>query len=195
MICQRAVLLVLSCFLLLISACRSNESPTATPLPPPTDTPEPVSEPVDLLDTLARDGRFQTLLSTIETADLVEKLSSEGPYTVFAATDQAFADLPEGALDDSERMFDILLYHVIDEMLTSADLAGLSSVVTLLGDEAPLAVDGNTIRISNVPIEEADIRATNGVIHVVNTVLIPPSIVHDRNDDEHRFSNLALATR
>jgi uncharacterized surface protein with fasciclin (FAS1) repeats len=155
------------------------EPPTATPTSEPTATPEPSEPPTvpsTLLEIATAAGNFTTLLGAIEAADLNEKLNSEGPYTVFAPTDLAFEALPEGSLDDAETVYDILLFHIVEGKLMAADLADGEVLITLLGDELPVTVQGEEVAVGGAPIVLADIEATNGVIHVLESVLSPPSL-------------------
>lgn len=174
---------------LFLYGCNSEETPTAVPTaspptattaptePPPAPTSEPgPSELTDIVSTAQNQGIFSTLTGAIEQADLVEKLSTAGPYTLFAPTDDAFAALPSGSLDDSDVVFDILLFHVVEGTYGSGAIQGETALTTLLGDEMILSRDGDTIRIGDIVLTVTDIEATNGVIHVVDTVLMPPSI-------------------
>ncbi len=152
----------------------------ATPEPTvePTDTPVP--EPVDLAATLAAIPELSRLSAAIEQADLVEKLQSGGPFTLFAPTDAAFDALPAGALDHEDVLFDVLLYHIVDGELSLEELAGQSSLTTLLGDDLPLRMEGDVLYLGDDAVGQAavtgdPIQATNGVIYVVDGVLIPES--------------------
>jgi uncharacterized surface protein with fasciclin (FAS1) repeats len=159
------------------------EPPAPTQVPEPTATPEPTEEPKDIVDIAVEDGRFTTLVAAVEAAGLVETLKGEGPFTVFAPTDDAFAKLPEGTVEsllgDIPALTDILLYHVIPAKVMAAE------VVTLDGEMADTALEGKQVTIKvdggNVFLNEevmviiTDVEASNGVIHVVDTVLLPPS--------------------
>ena len=131
----------------------------------------------DIVETAASDGRFGTLVAAIEAAELTETLSTGGPFTVFAPTDQAFAALPEGAveglLDDPEALRSVLTYHVVPGEITSDQLAGTRlDVATVQGGEVHIdARDG--VRVNDANVTQADIAAANGVIHVIDTVLMP----------------------
>ena len=147
---------------------------------PPSDMEEEAMEQ-DIVDLAAADGRFTTLIAAVQAAGLEDTLKGEGPYTVFAPTDEAFAALPEGTiealLEDIPQLTDILLYHVIPGEVMAAD------VLTLDGQEAETALAGESLRISvengNVYLNETvqviitDIQASNGVIHVIDAVLLP----------------------
>ena len=136
---------------------------------------------MDIVDTAAADGRFNTLVAAVEAADLVDTLKGEGPYTVFAPTDDAFAALPDGTLDtlllpeNKQQLTDILLYHVVPGQVMAEDVVGLTSAPTVLGKDATVKVeDGRVFLNDNVEIIITDIETSNGVIHVIDSVLIPP---------------------
>jgi len=130
----------------------------------------------DLVDTAVAAGTFQTLAAALEAADLVDTLKGEGPFTVFAPTDEAFAKLPEGTVEallaDKEQLTRILTYHVVSGEVTSDQVAGLSNAVTVEGGE--LSIDASSgVRINDATVIQADVRASNGIIHVIDTVLLP----------------------
>lgn len=127
-------------------------------------------------------GSFNTLVAALQAAGLAETFASEGDYTVFAPTDDAFAALPEGTLDsllaDPEgALTQILTYHVVQGSVLAADVIGLDSATTLSGEDISITVDGDTVFLNDtVAVVTTDIQASNGVIHVIDGVLIPPSI-------------------
>jgi uncharacterized surface protein with fasciclin (FAS1) repeats len=138
-------------------------------------------EQPDIVDTAVTDGRFTTLVAAVQAADLAETLKSEGPFTVFAPTDEAFAALPEGTLDsllqpeNKQQLIDILLYHVVPGKVMAADVTNLSSAETALGEEVNISTqDGRVLLNGDVEIIITDIETSNGVIHVIDTVLLPP---------------------
>lgn len=141
----------------------------------------PVSQEAeaDLVETAVADGRFSTLATALEAAGLVETLQGEGPFTVFAPTDEAFAALPEGTLEEllanPEALSEVLLYHVVPGEVLAADVAGLTSADTVLGQPLSISVEGETVRVGAATVTETDIQAANGVIHVIDTVLLPPA--------------------
>jgi transforming growth factor-beta-induced protein len=148
-------------------------------LMPPSD--ESATGAMDIVDTAAADGRFTTLVTAVQAAELVETLKGEGPFTVFAPTDDAFASLPEGTLDtlllpeNKQQLTDILLYHVLPGQVMAADVTALTSATTVLGKDATIKVeDGKVFLNDNVEIIITDIETSNGVIHVIDTVLLPP---------------------
>jgi uncharacterized surface protein with fasciclin (FAS1) repeats len=133
----------------------------------------------DIVDTAASAGDFKTLVAAIEAAGLVETLKGKGPFTVFAPTDAAFAKLPAGTLEDllkpenKDKLTAILTYHVVAGKIMSADIAGKTEMVeSVEGDK--LTVDAmKGVKIDNATVTSADIEASNGVIHVIDTVLLP----------------------
>lgn len=180
-------ILYLAAVLLLLAACRPTPTPTpqpstATPVPPTATavpiepTPESPTVTGDLLDVLDATGQHALLVQAIEDADLTEKLQSEGPYTLFAPTDAAFAAEDAVLLDDPDLLFDILLYHVVEQALSADEAAAQGSVTSLLGDELTLSADGDRVRVNDAVVSQADVIAENGVVHTVDVVLIPPSL-------------------
>lgn len=145
----------------------------------PPSSAESAAEPT-IADIAVEDGRFTTLVTALEAAGLVETLSGEGPFTVFAPVDEAFAALPEGTveslLEDPEgALTDVLLYHVVDGEVMAEDVVGLTAAPTLLGQDITVAVDGDGQVLLNgtVQVILTDVEASNGVIHVIDGVLIP----------------------
>ncbi|MGI9658429.1 MAG: fasciclin domain-containing protein [Gaiellaceae bacterium] len=138
---------------------------------------EAATEIADIVDTAIAAGDFSTLVAAVQAAELVDTLKGEGPFTVFAPTDEAFAALPEGTLDDlllpenKDQLAAILTYHVVPGTVLSTDLAD-GQVATVNGEEVTIAVtDGVTVNGANVVT--ADIETSNGVIHVIDAVLLP----------------------
>jgi uncharacterized surface protein with fasciclin (FAS1) repeats len=136
------------------------------------------------------DGRFTTLVAALDAAGLVETLSSDGEYTVFAPTDDAFAALPEGTveslLEDPEgALTDILLYHVVGSVVPAADVVTYDSAVTLQGEQVSIAVeDGQVVLNDSATVIITDIEASNGIIHVIDAVILPPSMSEAAAADE-----------
>ncbi len=168
----------------------SGDSPdqvTVPTLPPTTTEPAPgatIAPEADIVATAASAGDFTTLLAAVEAAGLTETLQGEGPYTVFAPTDAAFeaalTDLgltAEELLADTETLTSILTYHVVEGEVPAADVVGLDgqSVATVNGAEVDITVDGETVMINDATVTQADVVASNGVIHVIDQVLIPPA--------------------
>jgi transforming growth factor-beta-induced protein len=166
---------------MVLAAC----APAATPTPEPTAMPEPTAtaapELADIVDTAVADGRFTTLAAALEAAGLVETLKGEGPFTVFAPTDDAFAALPAGTLDEllkpenKQQLVDILTYHVVPGKVMAADVAGLTSATTVLGKDVTIKVDMGNVYINDAKVILTDIETSNGVIHVIDSVLLPPT--------------------
>ena len=135
----------------------------------------------DIVDTAVAAGSFNTLVAAVQAAGLEDTLRGEGPFTVFAPTDDAFAALPEGTVesllqpDNKDQLVSILTYHVVAGKTKSTDLAGQSvSVATVNG--ADVAVDGTDgVTVNGANVVQADIWASNGVIHVIDAVIMPPA--------------------
>jgi len=134
----------------------------------------------DIVDTAAAAGDFGTLLAAAEAAGLVETLKSEGPFTVFAPTDAAFAALPAGTVEDllkpenKEALAGILTYHVIAGKVMSTDLTDGMEAATVNGDTVVIDLDGG-VMVDGANVVTADIEASNGVIHVIDAVIMPGS--------------------
>ncbi|NTU55587.1 MAG: fasciclin domain-containing protein [Anaerolineales bacterium] len=168
---------------LVLAACAPAATPTPapepTPMPEPTAMPEP--EPMDIVDTAVADGRFQTLVAAVTAAGLVDTLKGEGPFTVFAPTDDAFAKLPAGTIDslllpeNKQALTDILLYHVVSGKVMAADVVGLERATTVLGKDVAIKVDMGNVYINDAKVIITDIETSNGVIHVIDTVILPPA--------------------
>jgi uncharacterized surface protein with fasciclin (FAS1) repeats len=131
----------------------------------------------DIVETAVEAGQFNTLTSLLKKAGLVKTLKGKGPYTVFAPTDAAFAKVPQDTLDelgqDKAKLRSVLLYHVAGRKLTAAKIVKRRSVKTLNGQRVRIRVRGETVRVGGARVTTADVRASNGVIHVINKVLIP----------------------
>ena len=131
----------------------------------------------DIVETAIEAGQFNTLASLLKKAGLVKTLKGQGPYTVFAPTDAAFANVPQATLDelgqDKAKLRSVLLYHVAGRKLTAAKIAKRRSVKTLNGQRVRIRVRGETVRVGGARVTTADVGASNGIIHVINKVLIP----------------------
>lgn len=151
--------------------------------PSPTESDTGASE--DIVATATAAGSFTTLTSALEEAGLVETLQGDGPFTVFAPTDDAFSALPEGLLDDlllepEGQLREVLSYHVVPEQLMAADLSTMDgeSLTTVQGEDLTVRVDGDQVMLEDVtgntvPVEQPDLTASNGVIHAIGGVLLP----------------------
>jgi uncharacterized surface protein with fasciclin (FAS1) repeats len=133
----------------------------------------------DIVDTAVSAGSFKTLTTAIAAAGLVETLKGKGPFTVFAPTDEAFAKLPAGTLEsllkpaNKQKLTAILTYHVVAGNVKAADVVKLSSAKTLNGKLITIKTAGGKVLINGATVVKADIAATNGTIHVIDTVLMP----------------------
>ncbi len=139
--------------------------------------PEAEEESKTIVDIAVEDGRFTTLVAALQAADLDTVLSEDGPFTVFAPTDDAFAKLPEGTveslLETIPELRNILLYHVVSGNVLAADVVSLESAETLLGQNISISVTGDVVKINDSQVIITDIQGTNGTIHVIDTVLLP----------------------
>ncbi len=190
---------------LVLAAC----APATTPTPAPTNTPMPplpTEAPETIVDVAAADGRFTTLVAAVQAAGLAETLSGGGPFTVFAPTDEAFAKLPAGTLDEllkpenKQQLTDILLYHVVPAKVLAADVVNLSEAETALGAKAAVKVEGGKVFINDAEVLITDVEASNGVIHVIDTVLLPPAEeqamdIVDLAAADGRFTTLVAAVQ
>jgi uncharacterized surface protein with fasciclin (FAS1) repeats len=131
----------------------------------------------DIVDTAVAAGSFKTLATALEAADLVDTLKGAGPFTVFAPTDAAFAKLPagtvEGLLKDKAKLTSILTYHVVPGKVMAADVVKLDGAKTVNGQSVAIKVVDGKVMVDNATVSQADVAASNGVIHVIDTVLMP----------------------
>jgi uncharacterized surface protein with fasciclin (FAS1) repeats len=138
-------------------------------------------EPADIVDTAVAAGSFSTLVAAVQAAGLVETLKGEGPFTVFAPTDEAFAKLPAGTVeallaDPEGALTQVLLYHVVPGKVMSGDLSDGLEAATAQGENVTFTIGDGTAMVNDANIVAADVEASNGVIHVIDTVILPPSI-------------------
>ncbi len=144
--------------------------------------PEPTRAPSDIVDIATAADNFKTLVSAVQAAGLVDVLKGEGPFTVFAPTDEAFAKLPADTLADllkpenKDKLTAILTYHVVPGKVMAADVVKLTSAKTVEGSEVKITVDGSTVKVDDATVVQTDIEASNGVIHVIDSVILPPSL-------------------
>jgi uncharacterized surface protein with fasciclin (FAS1) repeats len=156
---------------LFLMGCDSNDVSEEIP------TPEPENTIVDV----AVAGGFDTLVAAVQAAGLVETLSGSGPFTVFAPTDAAFAKLPAGTVEsllepaNKDLLVSILTYHVVQGRVTSEQVVGLSKAPTVQGQDIAIAFSNGTVMINDASVTAVDIVASNGIIHVIDSVLLPPS--------------------
>ena len=181
---KRFVGVLALCILAMVYVACSSEEPTptrvpatATPVPAPTATAPPEPEVGTIVDVAVGNGSFTTLLAAVEAAGLADTLAGAGPFTVFAPTDDAFAQLPEGTVEgllgDVDALTSVLLYHVVSGDVKAADVVTLESAETLQGQSVAIAVDGGNVMIDDANVVIADVEASNGTIHVIDAVLIP----------------------
>lgn len=133
----------------------------------------------DIVGVAVEAGSFKTLVTALETAGLVETLQGKGPFTVFAPTDAAFAKLPKGTVEallaDKAQLVSILTYHVVPGKVTAADVIkmGRGNPATVNGQTLAILVSGGKVTVDDATVVKADVMATNGVIHVIDTVVLP----------------------
>ena len=136
-------------------------------------------ETTDLVDTAVAAGSFNTLAKALTAADLIGTLKGKGPFTVFAPTDDAFAKLPAGTLEsllkpeNKAKLQRILTYHVVAGKVMAADVVKMHSAKAVSGDMITIAADGGTVTVDNAKVVKTDILASNGVIHVIDSVILP----------------------
>ncbi|MBO9444370.1 fasciclin domain-containing protein [Ruegeria sp. R14_0] len=134
----------------------------------------------DIVDTAVGAGSFETLVAAVQAAELVDTLKGEGPFTVFAPTDEAFAALPEGTVEtllkpeNKDQLVAVLTYHVVPGKVMSGDLSDDMKAATVQGGEITIDLD-NGVMINDANVVQADIETSNGVIHVIDKVILPES--------------------
>lgn len=184
-----------------LAACQSAASPSPAPTAAPTEaatmapTPEPTMAPTpeptpmpteaampaeDIVAVATGAGTFTTLLAAAQAAGIVADLQGAGPLTLFAPTDEAFAKIPKADLDallaDPAKLKAVLYYHVVSGAVKAADVAGLTEATTLAGGKIAISVADGVVRLNDAAtVTATDIMASNGVIHVIDTVLLPPA--------------------
>jgi uncharacterized surface protein with fasciclin (FAS1) repeats len=133
----------------------------------------------DIVDVAASNGSFNTLVAAVKAAGLVETLKGEGPFTVFAPNDDAFAKLPEGTVEsllmpeNKDKLISILTYHVVPGKVMAADVVKLENAATVQGQNVMIKVNDVTVMVDNATVLATDVKASNGVIHVIDTVIMP----------------------
>uniref|UniRef100_A0A7C4PWC3 Fasciclin domain-containing protein n=1 Tax=Bellilinea caldifistulae TaxID=360411 RepID=A0A7C4PWC3_9CHLR len=191
-----------------LAACAPAATPTPTAMPTPMPMPTNTPAPQTIVDIAVADGRFTTLVAAVQAAGLVDTLAGEGPFTVFAPTDDAFAKLPAGTLEEllkpenKQQLTDILLYHVVAGKVMAADVVNLSEAETALGEKVTIKVEDGKVFINDAQVIITDIEASNGVIHVIDTVILPPSMTAEAPKDivdiavaDGRFTTLVAAVQ
>ena len=191
---KRSIALLVPALAIAIAACSSAASPSAAPTTAPTPTPAPTTAAApstapsasaaamtkDIVQTATEAGSFKTLLTAVKAAGLVETLQGKGPFTVFAPTDAAFAALPAGTLDgllkDPAALKKILLYHVVSGSVTADKVVGLTSATSVEGSPIAISVKDGTVYLNDsAKVVTPDVMASNGVIHVIDKVILPPA--------------------
>jgi uncharacterized surface protein with fasciclin (FAS1) repeats len=172
---KRLLVVSMAALTFALAACSGGATPT-----PATPAPTPAAEMGDIVATADAAGSFTTLLTAAKAAGLVETLQGEGPFTVFAPTDEAFAALPAGTLDkllaDPEALKKILLYHVVSGKVTADQVVGLTSADSVEGSPIAIAVKDGKVYLNDVAqVVKTDVMASNGVIHVIDQVILPPT--------------------
>ena len=150
------------------------------------DASKDASSAADIVDTAVAAGNFQTLVSAVEEAGLVDTLKGEGPFTVFAPTDEAFAKIPQDQLEsllanakkilqllELPGLSEILLYHVVSGKVMSTDLTDDMAVATVQGENVTINLDEGSVMVNDAKVVQADIECSNGVVHAIDTVLMP----------------------
>ena len=185
---NKRLIALLSVLALVIAACGSGDETAEDPAVETTVTTEASTETTmaeemaagTIVD-VAVENEFTTLVAAVEAAGLVETLQGEGPFTVFAPTDEAFAALPDGLLEsllaDTETLTSILTYHVVAGEVLAADVVGLESATTVQGEDISIAVEGDSVVLNgSATVVATDVAASNGVVHVIDQVILPPTV-------------------
>ena len=163
----------------------------------------PMVQQQDIVDTAAGAGKFNTLVAAVEAAGLVDTLKSDGPLTVFAPTDEAFSKLPEGTVEsllkpeNLKQLQDVLTYHVVSGNVMAADVVKLSSATTVQGEKIAIKVENGKIKVNDANVVAADVACKNGVIHVIDAVILPPGKpdIVDTAASAGKFTTLVAAVK
>ncbi len=167
---------------LVAAACGGDDSDAEATTTTAQATTTTVAEAMtDTIVDVAVAGGFDTLVTAVQAAGLADTLAGDGPFTVFAPTDEAFAALPEGVLDgllaDTDQLTAVLTYHVVSGKVLAADVVGLSSATSLQGEDLEIeVVDGGVVLNGTTNVTATDVEASNGVVHVIDEVLIPSAV-------------------
>jgi uncharacterized surface protein with fasciclin (FAS1) repeats len=191
---KRSIAIIVPALAIAIAACSASASPSAVPTAASTQSPAPTTAAApstapsasadamskDIVETAVQAGSFKTLVTAVKAAGLEETLQGNGPFTVFAPTDAAFAALPAGTLDgllnDPAALKKILLYHVVSGSVTADKVVGLTSATSAEGSPIAIAVKDGTVYLNDsAKVVTADVMASNGVIHVIDKVILPPA--------------------
>jgi uncharacterized surface protein with fasciclin (FAS1) repeats len=172
---MKTLLMLVSVAGLALAGCKKSDTTSSTT--PAGDTSTTAATVGTIPEVAAAAGSFTTLLAAVGAADLGATLSGPGPFTVFAPTDEAFAKIPKADLDallaDKAKLTAVLTYHVVAGKVMAKDVAGMTSATTVQG--GALAIDTSSgVKVGGATVITADVEASNGVIHVIDTVLLPP---------------------
>jgi uncharacterized surface protein with fasciclin (FAS1) repeats len=179
-----ALLLTLPLLAFGASACGDDEDEAASTAPAATATPEPTSTAEageDVVALAQATPDLSTLVKAVTAAELAETLQGDGPFTVFAPTNDAFAAVGQDALADllkprnREQLASVLTYHVVPGEMQAADLQDGQMLETVQGESLPVSVEGDQVKVGDATVAQADVEASNGVVHVIDAVLMPPS--------------------
>ncbi len=157
----------------------SAAAPALAEHPKGSEHPKAAAAAKDIVDTAVAAGSFGTLATALQAAGLVDTLKGKGPFTVFAPTDDAFKKLPAGTLEkllaDKAQLTKVLTYHVVSGKVMAADVVKLTSAKTVEGSSVKIAVANGAVKVNDANVVKTDVEASNGVIHVIDTVLLPPA--------------------
>ena len=174
--CSLAAAVIAGAGLMFAIGCEASADNNPAPAPAPAAA---VADSKDIVDTAVAAGSFKTLAAALKAAGLVDTLKGPGPFTVFAPTDEAFAKLPAGTVEsllkpeNKQKLTAILTAHVIAAKAMSGDLKDGQSVKTVNGQELTVKIDGGKVSVGGANVTKADVAAANGVIHVIDTVIVP----------------------
>lgn len=136
----------------------------------------------DIVDLAVGNDNLKTLVAAVKAGGLVDVLKGDGPFTVFAPTDEAFAALPKGTLEmllkpeNKDKLVKILTYHVVSGKVMSTDLSNGQKAATVQGDKVAVSIGGGNVKINDAKVVAADVKAKNGVVHVIDKVILPPNL-------------------
>ncbi len=157
----------------------SAATPALAEHPKGSEHPKTAAAAKDIVDTAVAAGSFNTLATALKAAGLVDTLKGKGPFTVFAPTDDAFKKLPAGTLEkllaDKAQLTKVLTYHVVSGKVMAADVVKLTSAKTVEGSSLKIAVANGAVKVNDANVVKTDVGASNGVIHVIDSVLLPPA--------------------
>jgi uncharacterized surface protein with fasciclin (FAS1) repeats len=163
------------------SSQAQNGTPAATPAPATTQPTAPAKKKPTIVDIAAKGKQFTTLVAALKAADLVDTLAGDGPFTVFAPTNAAFAKLPKGTVanllkpENKEQLKKVLTYHVVSGAVPSGKLKNGQKVATVEGSSISISIKRGKVKVNNAHVTAANIKASNGIIHVIDTVIMPPA--------------------